>query len=219
MTDMDFAATDKKRRLKKTMFSLGLGAISGFVGATLVMQLLDSDSLADVGASVEIAVLVALVYLLIAIAVGVGVLSPKAGASFLNVEDADELEEQRSILGYSAIGMAGAGIALAVVALSGPDGLVEPRLALGLYVVLSVLAVWVSLKSWKLQDELMKAIGREAAGMSFYLVLLVGGTWALLAHLGFVAAPRALDWLSMFWALLLLAAFIVVGKRGMLMMR
>ena len=219
MTDMDAAATEKKRRLKKTIFALGLGAVSGFAGATLVTRLLDSGAIPDFGPSVEIAVLVALVYLLVGIAVGVGVLSPKAGASFLNVEDADELEEQRAILGYSAIGMAGAGIALAVVALSGPDGLVEPWLALGIYVVLSVLAVWVSLKSWRLQDELMKAIGREAAGMSYYLVLLVGGTWALLAHLGFVAAPQALDWLTMFWALLLLAALIVVGKRGMLVMR
>lgn len=219
MTDMDVAITDKRRRLKKTIFAFGLGVVGGIVSGALVLQLLESGSIPDIGTSAEIAVMVALVYLVSAIALGVGVLNPRAGARFLNVEDTDELQEQRSMLGYSGIGMAGAGIALALVALSGPDGMVEPRLALGLFVALSVLAVWVSLKSWRLQDELMQAIGREAAAMSYYLVLLVGGTWALLAHLGFVAAPQALDWLALFWSLILFATLIVVGKRGMLMMR
>ena len=178
MTDMDAAATEKKRRLKKTIFALGLGAVSGFAGATLVTRLLDSGAIPEVGPSVEIAVLVALIYLLVGIAVGVGVLSPKAGASFLNVEDADELEEQRAILGYSAIGMAGAGIALAVVALSGPGGLVESPLALGIYVVLSVLAVWdhpfyctwhlLELEHWELQT-MIKLNSPICKGKSFMM--------------------------------------------------
>lgn len=219
MTDTKIEAAEKKRKLKKTFFVLGLGGASGFVGAMLVIQLFESGSLPDLGASVEIAALAGLVYLLTAIAVVIGVVSPKAGASFLNVEDAEELREQRGMLAYSVIGMGGAGIALIVVALAGTEGVIEPTVALGIYIALSVIAVWVSLKSWKLQDELMRAVGNETAALSYYLLLGVGGTWALLAHLGYIAAPKPLDWLTMFWALLLLAAFIVIGRRGMMAMR
>ncbi len=219
MTDANVEAADKKRRWKKTIFAMGLGGVVGFLVAFVTLNVMDGESLPGVSESVEVAVLVGLTYVITALAVAVGVLSPKAGAKFLNVEDAEELQEQRSMLTCSAIGMGAAGIALVVVALGGTAGLVEPALALAIYAVLAVLAVWVSLKSWKLQDELMRAIGRESGAMTFYLVVAVGGTWALLAHLGFTAAPQALDWLSMFWGLLLVACFIVVGKRGMLVMR
>lgn len=219
MSDIEFEAAEKTRRRKKTILALGLGGISGFVGTLVVLYLLDSGAVPDVGTSVEIAVVVGMLYVITALAVVVGVLSPKAGATFLNVEDAEELEEQRPMLTYSAVGMAGAGIALVVVALAGAAAFIDPEVALGIYVVLSIAAVWISLKSWKLQDELMRAMGRDCAAMSYYLVLGIGGTWALLAHLGFVSAPKPLDWLTMFWSLLLVACFIVVGKRGMLTMR
>ena len=219
MNDANIEAADKKRRWKKTLFALGLGGVVGFLVAFVTLNVMDAEALPEFGESVEVAVLVGLIYIVTALAVTVGILSPKAGARFLNVEDAEELEEQRSMLILSAIGMGAAGAALVVVALGGSAGLIDPTVALIVYAVLAVIAVWVSLKSWKLQDELMRAIGSESGALTFYLVVAVGGTWALLAHLGFTAAPQALDWLSMFWGLLLLACFIVIGKRGMLVMR
>ncbi len=208
-----------RRRLKKTLVALAVGGVAGFLGATLVLRILDADSIPDVGASVEIALLVAMLYVFTGIAVGVGVLSPKVGAKFLNVEDAEELQEQRSMLTYSTFGMIGAGAALGTVALGGEAGVVDPVWALVIYAGLTVLAVWLSLKSWKMQDELMRAVGRETGALSFYLTVGIGGTWALLAHLGFAPAPQPLDWLTMFWSLMLVACFIVIGKRGMMTMR
>lgn len=210
---------EKKRKLKKTILALSLGGVAGFFGALGLMKLIDTGVLGELGASREIASLVALVYLLTAGAIGFGLINPKAGARFLNVEDADELDEQRGMLLYSTIGMAVAGLALLIIALAGAGGPVDPMTALIAYVVLSVVAVVTSLRSMKLQDELMQAVGKEAGSTSFYLVVLIGGTWALLAHLGFVTGPQPLDWLTMFWALMLLAAFIVTGRRGMLAMR
>ncbi|QZH75480.1 MAG: hypothetical protein JY451_02355 [Erythrobacter sp.] len=221
MTEMqtDTAQADRNRRWKKAALALGLGAIAGFAGATLILQFFDSGALPAVGASVEIAALVGLIYMLTAAAVAVGVISPKSGAKFLNVEDAEELQEQRGILLYSGIGMATAGLALVAVALGGVAGVIDPAMALTVYIALSVMTCWISLKSWKLQDELMRAAGSETAAFAYYLVLGIGGTWAVLAHLGFVTAPQPLDWLTLFWGLTLLAAFIAAGRRGMLAMR
>lgn len=219
MTQASNGRAQGSRRFKKTLIALAIGGVSGFLGATLALRFLDADSMPDVGASVEIAVLVAMLYVLTGVAVGVGVLSPKMGAKFLNVEDAEELQEQRSMLAYSTFGMIGAGVALGTVALGGEAGVVDPVWALVIFAVLTVLAVWLSLKSLKIQDELMRAVGRETGALSFYLTVGIGGTWALLAHLGFTAAPQPLDWLTMFWSLMLVACFIIIGKRGMMAMR
>ncbi len=219
MTETELEAAEKKRRWKKTAFALGLGGVCGFLGAMGVLNLLETDAFADVTASVEIACLVGMLYAVTGAVIGIGLLNPKAGATYLNVEDAEEIEEQRGMLTNSALAMFIAGVALIVVALAGAAGPIDPAMALGFYVIASIIAVWLSIRSGRYQDELMREMGRQTAAMAFYLVVLIGGSWVLLAHLQYVTAPAPLDWLTMFWALMLLGAFIVVGKRGMFMMR
>ncbi|GGD57048.1 hypothetical protein GRI62_02395 [Erythrobacter arachoides] len=220
MTDTITAqAADRKRRLKKTVFAVSLGGVVGFVGAMAGMELAETGALGEFDASREIALLVGLFYVLIALIILAGIAVPRAGATFLNVEDAEEIQEQRPMLTLSGIGTAVAGAALIVVALGGANGVLDPLMAVAAYAILGIVAVVVSLRSMKLQDELMVAMGRQAGATAFYLVALVGGTWAVLAHLGFVTGPTPLDWLTMIWALMLLAAFIVVAKKGMMVMR
>lgn len=219
MTDAELETSEKTRKRKKAIFAASIGAVAGFLGAMAGLELADSGMLGDFDVSREIAMLVGLIYIITAAAVLFGLASPKVGATFLNVEDAEELREQKTMLGYSGAGMASAGIALIVVALGGDGGVLDPLTALGIYVILTVVTVAVSLLSRKHQDELMRAIGQECAALAFYLVVLVGGTWALLDHLGIVPSPAALDWLTMFWGLLLVAAFVGTARRGMLEMR
>jgi uncharacterized membrane protein len=77
----------------------------------------------------------------------------------------------------------------------------------------------LSLSVYRACDELMRAINLEAGALSYGLIVLVAGVWAILAHLGYMPAPAPLDLLSLLYALVLLASFIVVGRRGMLMPR
>ncbi|KLE33804.1 hypothetical protein [Aurantiacibacter luteus] len=218
-TTTNIEAADRKRRLKKTAFALFLGGVVGFLGAMAGMELADSGAFGAFDPSREIALLVAILYAITGLGILAGIAFPRAGATFLNVEDADELREQRAMLTMSGLGMTLMGAALAVVALGGADGAIAPGTAVALYAVLSVAAVVLSVKTLKLQDELMRAVGRQTGMVAFYLLALIGGTWAMLAHLGFVAAPAPLDWLTMIWSLMLLAAFIVVAQKGMMVMR
>ena len=212
-------ADDAARRRKKTYFALGLGGIAGFLGAMGVLRLMDSGVLGATSISQELAGLVALIYLLTGLAVLFGLAAPNAGAKFLNVEDADELREQKSMLLGSGIGMVAMAAALMIAALGGPEGIIAPVPALTAYVVLMLVCVWASVSSWRKQDELMRAIGSQTGALAFYLTALIGGSWALLGHLGLAAGPAPLDWLTMLWAFVLLAAFIAAGRRGMLAMR
>lgn len=219
MIDNAHTETKKPSKLKKTIFALVLGGAAGFAGAFGFMQLADNGVLGELGPSREIAALVGVIYLLTAFAVLTGVVAPKAGATFLNVEDAEELREQKFMLGMSGLGMGAAGAALILAALAAPVGPISQSVVATLFAGLMIVAVIGSLASRKRQDELMRAISKETGSTAYYLLFLIGGGWALAGHLGYIAAPAPLDWLSMFWGLGLLAAFIVIAKRGMMQMR
>jgi hypothetical protein len=103
-----------------------------------------------------------------------------------------------------------------VLALSGPGGFVPPTAALAAALALAAAASVLGLAQWRHMDELMRNLSTECGNVTFYLVLLFGGGWAMLAHLGFAPAAAPLDWLSMFFALLLVAAYVVTGRRGLL---
>ena len=192
------------------------GAVSGFISVFLVTLYMDSGALGDLDRSREIAMLVAVLYFITSLSVLVGAASPSFGSHFLNVEDADELREQRAMLCYSASGMFALGIALVLAALARPIGPVPAGVAIAGFAAMMVLAAFTSARQMGLMDELMKAVSTETAAMTFYLLFLVGGTWTLLGHVEWIAPPKPLDWLTMFAVLMLIASFWVTGKRGML---
>lgn len=211
--------TEKSRKARKTIFALVLGGIAGFFGAMGIMTLVNSGALGELGASREIALLVALIYVITGTSVGFGVVNPKLGSKFLNVEDADELREQRAMLGYSSLGIIALGGSLVVAALGAPLGPIPKVVVAISVVVLIVFCGIMTSRQMKHTDELMRSVSTESGAMSYYLLLLFGGGWSLLAHLEYVAGPQPLDWLTMFAGLLLIGAFIACGRRGMLSMR
>jgi len=111
------------------------------------------------------------------------------------------------------------GLALVLLAAGGPAGSVSSRIALAGAGTLLAVTVVLTAVIWRHMDELMRSLSNEAGNMSFYLVALPGDGWAVLAHLGFVAASAPLDWLTMLTGLMLLGSFIAVGRRGLLAMR
>lgn len=204
------------RGLMKRLLGLLLGLAAGYVAAASAMQFINSDVVGGLGKSASIATLVAVLYALIGLAVGLGAASPKVGARFLNVEDADELREQKKVLVLSGFGMTLLGLALFALALAAPDGPLPQGTALALGGGGLVLGTILSIPAYRMSDELMRAINLEAGALSFGLTGLFVGGWAMLAHLGYAAAPVPLDLLTLFYAIIMIASFIAVGRRGML---
>lgn len=204
---------------RKFFVSALVGAVVGFAGFSGFMRIFPNGALGEVGGSEIAAAAVGLVYLLMAAMLGVGLALPRAGAAYLNFEDEGELREQRRLTALAALAMVPMGAALGVLALAGPGGSVAPSLALGIalagFVVASVLSVMV----WREMDELGREMSRECGNLTYYLLALLGGGWALLGHLGFLPGPAPLDWLTMLVAFPLLAAFIAAGRRGLMVPR
>lgn len=207
------------RWVRKMLIPALVGGVMGFAASTAVLYFVDSDAIGGLDKSATIAALIGAFYMVIGLGIGLGVARPDVGARFLNVEDADELREQRKVLSYSGVAMALWGVSLIALALAAPDGPVPQGVALAVGAGGLVIGCVLSLVVYRTCDELMQAVNLEAGALSYGLVLLVAGTWAILAHLGYSAAPAPLDLLCLFYVLVLLASFIAVGRRGMLAIR
>ena len=100
---------ENSRKLRKLFVQLVSGALVGGVVGYFGMSQLDPkamqvDQILTSG--------VGIIYLLTGGIIGLGLLSPKLGAKFLNVEDAEEISEQRRMLTGSTISMVALGLAL-----------------------------------------------------------------------------------------------------------
>lgn len=202
--------------LRKMVIPALVGAVAGFVATFGMMRFIDSEMVGGLNTSAMIAATVGVLYCVIAGGILVGVANPRLGARFLNVEDADELDEQHRMLVTSGGAMALWGAALIALALAAPDGPIPQWVALIVGVGGLLLGTALSYLTYRYCDELMTAVNLEAGAITYGLVLLVVGMWSTLAHLGFVAGPAPLDLLTLFYVLVLVASFIAVGRRGML---
>ena len=205
--------------LRKLVIPALIGGVAGFSASFAMMRFIDTDAVGGLDGSATIAALVGVLYVVIAVGILIGTANPGLGARFLNVEDADELREQKQMLLWSGGAMLLWGAALLALALAAPAGPLPQNMALvigaGGLLAGSVLSVLV----YRASDELMLAVNLEAGALSYGLVLLVVGMWALLAHLGFVTGPQPLDLLTLLYVLVLVASFIAIGRRGMLAIR
>lgn len=129
---------------------------------------------------------------------------------------AEDMRERGRLFFYSFLWIAACGLLLIGLSLAGPLGLLSPAAALAGTLVSIALLAGLGIATWRLSDELTRALSRETGNMAFHLILVLGGGWATLAHLGFVAAPTPLGWLTMFIVLMFVASFIVLGRRKLL---
>lgn len=219
MTDIE----NPRPKWRKLLIQLGAGTVFGaFVGygvGSLVGGFAEARGLGDLPLSVEIAGLVAVIYIMIAGIVLAGASSPALGARILNVEDADEVREMKAQFVTAGTAVLLWGVALLALALAEPAGPVSAPVSLAIGAAGLLAGTWFAIRSYRSSDELMLAMNLEAGAISYGLVLVVLGGWGMLAHLGYLGAPQPLDILTGCYVLVLLASFIAVGRRGMLMPR
>lgn len=171
------------------------------------------------GVSETVAAVLGLIALVLALMSGFAVAAAYRRPRLLSAETTEDLRARGRLLIYDSISMAALGLLLILLSIAGPGGALSPKVALAGALVLFGIAIVMPFAAWPLMDELAHALHRETSRMAFNLISVVGGGWAMLAHLGYVAAPAPLDWVSMFILFLLAASFISAGRRGLLKSR
>lgn len=138
-------------------------------------------------------------------------------ADLVDDEDAsEEMRDRARLLLLSFAWMIAWGLLLIGLALAGPAGLVSPAVALAGALALIAAVTVLGLAVWRLMDELDHTLSYESGNMACYLIVALGGGWAMLAHLGFAPAPAPLDWLTLLSQLMFAASLIVLGRRKLL---
>jgi hypothetical protein len=202
--------------MRKLVIPALIGGVAGLAASTALLRYIDSSAVGGLSVSATLAALVAVLYCVISVGIIFGAANPRVGARFLNVQDADDLREQARVLLHSAVAMLLWGIALLALALAAPDGPVPQSAALVVGLGGLVIGSVISLKVYRQMDELMLAVNLEGGAISYALVFMVVGMWAMFAHLGYITGPQPLDLLTLFYVLVLVGSFVAVGRRGML---
>ena len=196
-----------------------IGALAGGGGMFALMWLLKGETL-DWQPSQIILAGVGLIYVLMGLFVGLGVLAPRAfGQRMLNVADAEEIVEERANMGSSALSCILIGSALALLAYATVDGANAPvTAATAFWLVLALLAIGsaIMLPMWRNFDELWRQLTIDASAIAGNILLAICVIWGGGAAAGLVAGPHPLDLVSAAFGIFLLATFIAVGRRGMM---
>lgn len=193
------------------------GVVGALVSLGLASLLPDLKESVEPGAAALLAI--GLIFALMGLFVGLGVAIPGIGTNVLNVADREDLADQRAILTGSAVCCIALGLAMALLALSGPEGPVSGLLAFWALAGSFVLATAITAFQWRLYDELMRGVSLEAsawmAGIAFPGITL----WAALAHIGKAAPIDPLGLIAAMAGSMLLGSFLVTGRRGLLVPR
>jgi hypothetical protein len=206
-------------KFRKTLVQLVLGGVVGAAAMIGMLTLLERHDglLQDSGRLAALAT--ALVYALMAAIVGLGTLVPGVGARTLNVEDAEEIAEQRQALVVGGLSFLAVAVLLGSLGLARTDaaaGPLSPTLAGLIAAASAATLVFLGIRYRHVGDEMMRLASKEASSIMLLLLLVVVGGKSAAAQLGFTAPLAPLEILAAFFALYLLAVFIAVGRRGML---
>ena len=215
----DVTMKSDSAKIRKIGVQFVLGALIGGGSAALLL-FAGRGMLDDMGASRIVLAGVGFIYILIGAMVGFGAMMPSAGAKLLNVEDAEELRDQRGMLSLSLVVMLAIGGSLMVIALAQapgrPGGVIDPVWAFGLLVAA---IAGTSLLGWLADaryDELDKQLSIEGTAYGFGFSLLVLVPWGAAAHLGLGVRLLPIDMISTLAAMFLFGIFWAVGRRGMM---
>jgi hypothetical protein len=163
------------------------------------------------GVAERLAVVVGILH----VSFGLTAAAMRASARFLwDKEESDELRRQGRALLLGAAALIAAGSSLILLSIAGPGRLVPPTSGLMIVMFLTILATVLVNIRLRLLDELDRAIARESGYLAFVWFSIVGGTWAILTHLGFVVGPTPLNWLTMIYGFSFVAGIIALAHRG-----
>lgn len=203
-----------KSKTRKMLLQALAGGVVGFLSAYFLLPALSLDSMA--GDAVILAG-IGLIYAMMGLLVAIGLIAPNSfGAKMLNVEDAEELREQKRILTGSSISMIAIGASFIILVMSGPGGTFPAIAGFAAICASLVVTLLIAVRDWKLYDELMRQVTLEASYLTFGILCLAAWIWCAAAWVEMLSAPTPLAILSMISGGYLLAVFIVSAKRGML---
>ncbi len=207
---------DKRKTIWKQII---YGAIFGFT-ITSAFNFFFGDRLDSLPALSGDAILlnfIGFIYALMGVVCGLGLILPKKMAvQMLNIEDEEELDEQRRILTGSSVIMLAIGISLCLLALSGDSAIISPEIAFSAIIISTLAAIFITVKDWKHYDELLRQMSLEATYLSFSITAMILWIWCSAAWIGWMSLPSPLIIISLISGFYIISIFIICARKGLL---
>lgn len=213
------ATADNSAKYRKLILQLVFGMIVGAVVSYFVFSSLGARSELIADGPRAFAIGVGLVYGLMGLIVALGLAAPGPGARLLNVQDSEEIIEQRDVLWPSALSSLLIGMAMIVLGIGGNGALLDPVPAFIIAAVGLCGATAISVAARNRNDEMMRAVSRESSVLALTVGTMILSLWGGLAHLGLASWIDPLALVAGLFALFFLSVFWVAGRRGLLMPR
>jgi hypothetical protein len=209
MTDVK----QKPGKAKKAVFQMSVGGVCGVLAIAALRKFLPAGELtADELALSTLGVIYSLSGLLIMVGLSV----PKLGEKLLNVEDQDELMEQRRMLaGTSAICLIW-GVAQILLLISGPGKLLPAWAGVTFISLGMIMCVGIYYRDRRFYDELIWDITQKASYICFAGLWVLFSVWGAAAMAGLVVVPSPAAIIALFSGGYLLATFVAAGQKGLL---
>jgi len=157
-----------------------------------------------------------LIFGLMGLFVGIGVAVPGLGAKVLNVGGREDIEDQRSQMMGGALSCLALGIAMVLLALAKPGGVVPGVVGAAAFGFALFLTAAITLLQWRGYDELWRNMSMESAAWGGTLIAMTLLVWGALALIGRAVLPDPAGLIALVMGLQLLGTFIAIGRRGML---
>lgn len=146
----------------------------------------------------------------------IGLIKPrKIGAVMLNVQDEEEIEDEKQNLWTASVILMAIGASQILLLMSLNNDYITPVIGFAAMSATYIISLIISFKQWENYDELVKKITFDSS----YLCLSIIGTilwfWCSAAWLNWVAGPTPLSLLSMINGIYLLSIFIVATRLGL----
>lgn len=199
---------------RKLLLQLAFGGAVGFLAGYFSLSFLDKTTV--MGIDQQIVIGIGMMYLFMGLIGGFALMVPALGSKILNVEDAEEIRDQRRVLTGSSICMIPLGALLIVLPMAGPGGAVSPFVAIAALLAVLVLLIVVSIRDWPYYDEMLRAISIEAGNVAFMGIGGVLLVWASAAWVKLVAAPTPLSLVAVISGGYLIAIIAVSAQKGLL---
>lgn len=216
----DVMTGQRTAKWKQSVVRTLAGALAGASAMTAVLAVAGLDFLAAMGPSRVALASVGLIYAMMAAFVGFGLAAPRVGAALLNVADAEELREERRGMAQSMLVCGGFGLTLILLAIARgpafPAGAVPGGLAMAALAVLLIASAVLSWRGWGRFDELSRLLGLEGCMWGFCLSWMILTPWAAADFLGWGLRLTPIDVVTTLSAMILLGAFVAIGRRGMM---
>lgn len=208
-------ADSSLRKAAKLVPAALVGGFVGFFGMRYILRAGDSGMVFPDG-SVIAAIAITVIYAVLAIVALVGMASPKLGVAMKMYVDEQEWVDEQPMMRYSAISMAALLPVLPLLLLFDPYQLLSFEVTAALLAVCVIVTVWATVGVWREMDELWRDVSMASGNIGFYTLFAIGGLWSVLAHLGLLSPLSAIDWITLFYAVALVAILGAAQRRGLL---